>query len=131
MAGHDEILLGEFHASRARSRTSRRPVRAPPAAAWNMDRNAPRNPAVNDLPLRLTTLIEREFGLAAGQLTPRSRLHDFGDSLDWFSLLGAVEDEFGIEIPAAQESTLDTVGDLLRLLEAHDAASLRPAGAPA
>lgn len=86
---------------------------------------------MNDLSLRLTTLIEREFDLPPGQLTPRSRLHEFGDSLDWFSLIGAVEDEFGLEIAAADERAIDTVGDLLRLLEAHVVAPMRTAGAPA
>ena len=86
---------------------------------------------MNDLGTRLTTLIEREFALPPGQLTPRSRLHELGDSLDWFSLIGAVEDEFGIPIDAAQERDIVTVADLLRLLEAHDAAPLRAAGAPA
>lgn len=86
---------------------------------------------MNDLALRLTTLIEREFALEPGQLTLRSRLHEFGDSLDWFSLIGAVEDEFGLEIGPADEQALDTVADLLRLLEAHQAAPLVAAGAPA
>lgn len=86
---------------------------------------------MNDLTLRLTTLIEREFALAPGELTLRSRLHEFGDSLDWFSLIGAVEDEFGLEIGPADEQGLDTVADLLRLLEANQAAPLAAAGAPA
>lgn len=91
----------------------------------------PRNLTVIDIALRLTTLIEREFAIPPGQLTPRSRLHEFGDSLDWFSLIGAVEDEFGLAIGAADERAIETVADLLRLLEAHEAAPLRPAGAPA
>jgi acyl carrier protein len=71
---------------------------------------------MSDIETRLTALIHHEFGLAPGRLTPRSPLHEFGDSLDWFSLLGAIEAEFGIEIDDTQERTLVTVADLLRLV---------------
>ncbi len=100
-------------------------VRRAAGPAWNRDPSPKPEPRVNDIALRLNTLIEREFALAPGRLTPRSRLHELGDSLGWLSLLGAVEDEFGIEIGAAQEQALDTVADLLRLLEPQ--APARPA----
>lgn len=91
---------------------------------------------MSDIETRLTALIHHEFGLAPGRLTPRSPLHEFGDSLDWFGLLGAVEEEFGVTIDDTQEPGLVTVADLLRLvLAAQHAQSVevapRPATAPA
>jgi acyl carrier protein len=77
---------------------------------------------MNDIASRVTTLIQHELGIAPERVGPRTRLHELGDSLDWLSLVGAVETEFGVEISEAQEQALQTVEDLIRFLQEPAAA---------
>ena len=76
---------------------------------------------MNHLAARVHALIRNELGTAPERLVPEARLAELGDSLDWLSLLAAVEAEFDIEIGEAQERGLVTVADLVRLLEAQPA----------
>ena len=41
------------------------------------------------------------------------------DSLDIFELLMAIEEEFGVEVPAEEAEKLSTIGDLIEYLKAH------------
>jgi acyl carrier protein len=68
---------------------------------------------------QVLAIVEREFGIPPGRITADSRLHDHGDSLDWFSLLSELEEAFGIEISDDQSRQLVTVEDLLGLIRSH------------
>ena len=65
---------------------------------------------------QLFAIVEREFGFEPGHVTPQIRLRDHGDSLDWFSLMTALEDAFSIEIGDEHSRSLATVGDLLQAI---------------
>lgn len=44
------------------------------------------------------------------------------DSLDIFELVMALEEEYGIEIPSEDLENVNTVGDVINYLKAHDIA---------
>ena len=44
------------------------------------------------------------------------------DSLDIFELVMALEEEYGIEIPSEDLENVNTVGDVINYLKAHDVA---------
>lgn len=44
------------------------------------------------------------------------------DSLDIFELVMALEEEFGVEIPSEDLENVNTVGDVMNYLKAHDIA---------
>lgn len=44
------------------------------------------------------------------------------DSLDIFELVMALEEEFGVEIPSEDLENVNTVGDVIGYLKAHDVA---------
>ncbi len=44
------------------------------------------------------------------------------DSLDIFELVMALEEEFGVEIPSEDLENVNTVGDVMNYLKAHDVA---------
>ena len=44
------------------------------------------------------------------------------DSLDIFELVMALEEEFGVEIPSEDLESVNTVGDVINYLKAHDVA---------
>ncbi len=44
------------------------------------------------------------------------------DSLDIFQLVMALEEEFGVEIPSEDLENVNTVGDVISYLKAHDVA---------
>ena len=44
------------------------------------------------------------------------------DSLDIFELVMALEEEFGVEIPSEDLENVNTVGDVINYLKAHDVA---------
>ena len=74
-----------------------------------------------DIEHRVLDIIRKEMGVAPERILPESRLDGLGDSLDWLSLLCAVEAEFDIEITSEQSESLDTVGDLIRFVQPHAA----------
>jgi acyl carrier protein len=61
----------------------------------------------------LIALIEQELALAAGQLSADSLVAHLGDSLDWVSVLGALEAHYRIRIEATDTTGLDTLADLV------------------
>jgi acyl carrier protein len=65
---------------------------------------------------RLYVVVASEFGLTAHEISKEVSLRDHGDSLDWFSLMMALEDAFGVEISDEVGKTLNTVGDLLEVV---------------
>ena len=44
------------------------------------------------------------------------------DSLDIFELVMALEEEFGVEIPSEDLENVNTVGDVISYVKAHDVA---------
>ena len=73
-------------------------------------------------------MLERVKELAAANLgVDESRIvesasfkEDLGaDSLDLFELVMALEEEFGLEIPTEDLEKIETVGDMIRYMEAH------------
>jgi acyl carrier protein len=72
---------------------------------------------VETIEAKLFALVLEEFCLAPGSLTGKTRLPDLGDSLDWLSLMSAIEDAFGVEISHEQALELATIEDVLHFLE--------------
>jgi acyl carrier protein len=60
----------------------------------------------------LITLIEQELALTPGQLGADSLVAHLGDSLDWVSVLGALESHYRIRIEANDTAGLHTLADL-------------------
>ena len=68
---------------------------------------------------RLIDIVRAAFELEADAvITLDSHLGELGDSLDWVNLLGAVEAAFDLHIDLDESLALDTVGDLVRLVQA-------------
>jgi acyl carrier protein len=65
---------------------------------------------------RLLCIVERELGVDANTLTPESHLADLADSLDWVNLIGAIEDEFRLQIGFEDGLRLQTLQDLMALV---------------
>lgn len=66
------------------------------------------------IPERLLSLIDRETGKTATLESTFEALNV--DSLEFVSLMQAIEEEFGVTIPDGEYVSLNKVGDLLRLL---------------
>jgi acyl carrier protein len=81
---------------------------------------------MNSTETKLLETIQQELRVAPGEVTLDTLLSDLGDSLDWVSVVTAVEDAFGLRIDDAQSRKLTMVRDLLALVEASSRA---PAGA--
>ena len=71
-------------------------------------------------------MIEKMKEIIAGQLNvnaedvkPESRFKEDlnADSLDLFELVMALEEEYGLEIPAEELSDVETVGDIIEYLK--------------
>ena len=65
---------------------------------------------------RLGTLLQRDFGVAAGALHPGATLESLDiDSLRMIEILFCIEEEFGVSVPgepAELRARLKTFGDL-------------------
>lgn len=61
--------------------------------------------------------IGTELCLPPQQLSGDTALTVLGDSLEWFELLLAVEDEFDVQISEGEVSQMRTLGDLLACVE--------------
>jgi acyl carrier protein len=57
--------------------------------------------------------IGAELCLPPQQLSSDTTLTELGDSLEWFELLLAVENEFDVQISEGKVSRMRTLGDLL------------------
>ena len=69
----------------------------------------------------LKTILYEQLHLNGMEITPDSRIkEDLGaDSLDVLQMLMTIEEEKGIVIPDEELATFETVGDILKYLEAH------------
>ncbi len=69
--------------------------------------------------LKLTTLVVAHLGVKREQVVPSARfMEDLGaDSLDMVELVMGIEEEFAVAIPDEQAEKINTVNDVLTLLE--------------
>lgn len=65
---------------------------------------------------QLLSVLQAELGIELHGITPDTPLHEVADSLEWISLLDAVEAAFGRPISLEQGLGLRCVGDLLRVV---------------
>ena len=70
--------------------------------------------------VRVSRVLRESVGVEPGRIAPEARLaEDLGvDSLDRIQLVFELESEFGIEIPDQEIAQVQTVGDVVRRLEA-------------
>jgi acyl carrier protein len=66
---------------------------------------------------KLLSIIQRELAVDPRDLNLDSRLADLADSLDWVNLLAAMEETFGLQIDTEQGLRLQTLSDLMLLVE--------------
>ena len=68
---------------------------------------------------KMKELIADQLSVEADSITEASSFKDdFGaDSLDLFELVMALEDEYGVEIPAEDLENMATVGDVMNYLK--------------
>jgi acyl carrier protein len=72
------------------------------------------------LAVKVREIIAEHLGVASDRLTDEARLHDDlgADWLDRLELMIAIEDQMaGIEIDDVVVDQIDTVGDLMRVIE--------------
>jgi acyl carrier protein len=75
-----------------------------------------------NLSAKLREIIAAHFGISPDRLTSASRLCDLGaDRFDRIELMIAIEDQVaGIEIDDVMIDQIDTIGDLMRVIEGVD-----------
>ena len=68
---------------------------------------------------KMKELIADQLSVEADSITEASSFKDDlgADSLDLFELVMALEDEYGVEIPAEELTELATVGDVIEYLK--------------
>ena len=76
-----------------------------------------------DIEAKVKDIIINELGVEAEKVTSSaSFVEDLGaDSLDTVELVMAFEEEFGIEIPDEDAEKLQSVGDAVEYIKAHQA----------
>jgi len=69
--------------------------------------------------IRLRKILARKFKLNEEVITRNSSLvNDLGvDSIDFWEVVAKVEEEFDIEVPEDQKPVVNTVQDVVRLIE--------------
>ena len=69
---------------------------------------------------KVKEIIENQLGVDGKLITPEAMfVDDLGaDSIDTIELIVAIENEFGIDIPEDKASSLKTVDQLLKYIEA-------------
>jgi acyl carrier protein len=78
---------------------------------------------MNDsLAAKVRSVIAEHFGIDTNRLTDEARFRDLGaDWLDRLELMIAIEDQVaGVEIDDVVVDQIDTVGDLMRVIEGVD-----------
>lgn len=70
---------------------------------------------------RVRAIIADQLGVAEEEIKPESRfIEDLGaDSLDIVELIMAMEEEFETEIPDEDAEKIQTVGDTIEYIKAH------------
>ena len=68
---------------------------------------------------KMKEMIADQLGIDAEEVTPEKSLKEDlnADSLDLFELVMAVEEEYGVEIPAEELEKLTTVGSVVEYLK--------------
>ena len=68
---------------------------------------------------KMKEMIADQLGVDAATIKPETNFKDDlgADSLDLFELVMALEDEYGVEIPAEELTELTTVGDVIDYLK--------------
>ena len=68
---------------------------------------------------KIFEIIAEELGVDKGSLSENtSFVNDLNaDSLDIANLAMEFEDEFGVELPEGDENAINTIGDVLKLIE--------------
>lgn len=72
---------------------------------------------------KIAEIVKEQLNTDADITEATSFKDDLGaDSLDIFELVMALEEEFGVEIPSEDLENVNTVGDVIQYLKAHDIA---------
>ncbi len=72
---------------------------------------------------KIAEIVKEQLNTEAEITEATSFKDDLGaDSLDIFELVVALEEEFGVEIPSEDLESVNTVGDVISYLKAHDVA---------
>jgi acyl carrier protein len=68
---------------------------------------------------RVRTIIVKELAVDESKVVESAMLVDDldADSLNKFSIIAAIEEEFGVEMDGEKSMEAETVGDLLKLIE--------------
>ena len=68
---------------------------------------------------RVKEIIEEQLNLDGVEITMETRFKEDleADSLDLFELVMALEEEYGLEIPAEELEGLETVGDVVEFIK--------------
>ena len=76
-----------------------------------------------DIETRVKEIIVEQLGVDPGEVVPgASFINDLGaDSLDTVELVMAFEEEFGIEIPDEEAEKIQSVGQAIEYITAHQA----------
>ena len=76
-----------------------------------------------DIETRVKDIIVEQLGVDPAEVVPgASFINDFGaDSLDTVELVMAFEEEFGIEIPDEEAEKIQSVGQAIEYITAHQA----------
>lgn len=70
---------------------------------------------------KVIALIADQLGVDASEISADSRFNEDlnADSLDLYSLVMAIEDEYGVEIPSEKLEELATVQDVIDFIESN------------
>ena len=68
---------------------------------------------------KMKEMLAEQLNCEASTITPETSFKDDlgADSLDLFELVMALEEEYGLEIPAEELSDVETVGDIIEYLK--------------
>jgi len=75
----------------------------------------------NDIEAKVKEIIVERLGVDPSEITPQAHfVNDLGaDSLDTVELVMAFEEEFGMEIPDEEAEKIQTVGQAIEYIKAH------------
>lgn len=70
---------------------------------------------------KIQEIVSEGLGVEASEVVESASFtNDLGaDSLDLFEMVMTLEEEFGVEIPTEELEKLDTVGDVMNYIKAH------------
>ena len=70
---------------------------------------------------KVKEIIAEELGIDEGKITMETNFQEDleADSLDLFEMVMAMEEEFGVSIPAEELEKMVTVGDVMKYIEAN------------